>query len=265
MVGANYTGGRRNAAIARSRDTAGRLQRGHFSKQRLGILTTALRSRRPDHQPLSRCRPSSAADNLNPISPPGYCTPAATVYDISLGHARRDLAQKQLKLCQQTKHDFYPHHHGDGPSSPSLQPGQPRPDPYVRNDLPTVTSVEPSTSLALTGKEEPDNAPSPQTLLLATALTPSTSHTIPPPQPEPAFPQPSLPEQQPTPATEMPPKRRSKILDLIDISNRELLLFPDAAVCRATCFQHTSRESRRASPFIMHHMHTPHYSPYAPP
>ena len=231
MVGANYTGGRRNAAKARSRDTTGRLQRGHFSKQRLGILTDALRSRRPDHQPLTgpRSRPSAVADHsdltsnprsgsLLPVSVYSTCAPAATVYDISLGHAQRDLAQKKLQLPAQ-------HRTSGGPLS---QPGQPRPDLCVRNDLPAVTPVDLSTPHALTGKGEPDPAPSSQTLLPPScATTPSPSHSLPKPNfhQELAIRRGSLLENQPTPVTELPSKPQSKILDLIDISDREHILF----------------------------------------
>ncbi|KIP11169.1 hypothetical protein PHLGIDRAFT_157855 [Phlebiopsis gigantea 11061_1 CR5-6] len=42
MAGANYMGGRRNAAKARVRDTDGRLQRSHFSKQRFPVLAKGL-------------------------------------------------------------------------------------------------------------------------------------------------------------------------------------------------------------------------------
>lgn len=253
MVGANYTGGRRNAAKARSKDTTGRLQRGHFSKQRLGILTDALRSRRPDHLPLTRSRPSVGADNpnltSNPrsgslISPSGYPTsaPTATVYDISLGHAKRDLAQKQLRL-QPARIDFHPHPNTDSLFLPPLQPG-----PSISSDSPAVAPLESSTSLVLTGKGEPNPAFSPQTLLLATtsaavpscATIPSQAHTLPQPspRPEPAFARGSLTEKQATPVTTgQPSKRRSKVLHLIDISDREHILFlrlsrnPALSVC----------------------------------
>ena len=228
MVGANYTGGRRNAAKARSKDTTGRLQRGHFSKQRLGILTDALRSRRPDHVPPTRSRPSVGADNpnltSNPrsgslFSPSGY--PTATVHDISLGHAKRDLARKQLRL-QPARIDFHPDGLLSGPST--------------QGDSPAVAPSESSTSLALTGKGEPNPTFIPQTLLLATtsaaapscATIPSRSHTLPQPspRPEPAFARGSLTEKQASPVTTgQPSKRRSKILDLIDISDREHILF----------------------------------------
>jgi hypothetical protein len=42
MTGANYTGGKRNAARDRSRDASGRLQRGYFSRQRLNLLANGL-------------------------------------------------------------------------------------------------------------------------------------------------------------------------------------------------------------------------------
>ena len=214
MVGANYTGGRRNAAKARSKDTTGRLQRGHFSKQRLAILTDALRSRRPDHQPLTCSRPAAAADHPNPTSNPrsgslySTPTPAATIYDISLGHAQRDLAQKKALR------------NGGGPFLPT------RLDPCVRNDLPAVTPVDSSTSLALTGKGEPDPAAAPQTLLPPScATTPSPpSHSLPQPNSpqESPFRRRSLLERQPAPVTRLP---RSKILDLIHISDREHIPF----------------------------------------
>lgn len=213
MVGANYTGGRRNAAKARSRDTTGRLQRGHFSKQRLGILTDALRSRRPDHQPPTR---PATDDNPNLTSnprsgsfvSPSRCftsAPAATVYDISLRHARSDLAQKQLRLRK--------------PAHPAV------------------------TSPVLTGKGE---AFSPQTLPLATtsaaipscATTASTPNTLPQPsrRPEPAFPRRSFLQKQPAPVTRIPSKRQSKILDLIDISDREHIL--SSAGSLGACVRH---------------------------
>ena len=220
MVGANYTGGRRNAAKARSKDTTGRLQRGHFSKQRLGILTDALRSRRPDHQspPRSTDDPNLASNPRSGslVPPSGYstCTPAATVYDISLGHAQRDLARKHP-----TRHDF----------SPSIS-GLPDLNPYSQNDLPAVAPVGPSAPLALTERGEPEPASNAQTLLPATPSTaipscptlssPRRSQPQPSPHPGPA----SLPEG-PAPVTELHSKRRSKILDLIDISDRELFFF----------------------------------------
>jgi len=277
MVGANYTGGRRNAAKARSKDTTGRLQRGHFSKQRLGILTDALRSRRLDHQSPCRSRPSAVADNSNPtsISWSGYstCTPAATIFDISLGHAKRDLAQKHRQSTQQ---DFHLHRNDGGPFSPSLRSRQPCLDPSVRNDLPPVTSAESSTSVALTGNGNPDPASSLQTLLLETpsaakpscATSASASHPLPQPSShsEPTLPRASLPENQPTPVTEVSSKRRSKILDLIDISDRKppyafiLFLF---RIPRFAVSDTSSHESQSASLFIIYHL--AHCPPYTPP
>ena len=256
MVGANYTGGRRSAAKARSKDTTARLQRGHFSKQRLGILTNALRSR-PDHQSLSRSRPWAAADNPNLNS---ACTPAATVYDISLGHAQRDLAQKQRQRRQSTQRL----RSNDGlPFSPSKKSGQPCLDPSI---LPPVTSIESSASLAL------NSAHSLQTLLPATAsaaipscATPSSpSHPQPRPnsRPEPAFRRASLPEHQPTPVTEMPSKRRSKILDLLDISDRKRLCFVLRFLDLSTaCARHTTPQisARLAVYYILYRtLFTPH-------
>ncbi|KAF9448654.1 hypothetical protein P691DRAFT_800434 [Macrolepiota fuliginosa MF-IS2] len=42
MAGANYTGGRRNAAKARSRDKTGRIQKDFFGRRRLNILSKGL-------------------------------------------------------------------------------------------------------------------------------------------------------------------------------------------------------------------------------
>lgn len=271
MPGANYTGGRRNAAKARSKDTTGRLQRGHFSKQRLGILADALRTRRTDHQSLSSSRPSPDDPNLPSNSPSGSlispsvystCTPAATIYDISLGHAKRDLAQKQRRR-HSAQQDFHPHRNDGLPFSPSPQPCL---DPSVRNDFPTVTSP------VLTGNGEPDPAPSSQTLLPATtsAAIPSCTSSSSPsrprsrqsPHPEPASHRASFPEKQPTPVTETPLKRRSKVLDLIDISDRKRFLSSsDSSVCRTahvrlhTILQITTR-------FAVYHIS--HIVPYSP-
>lgn len=220
MVGANYTGGRRNAAKARSKDTTGRLQRGHFSKQRLGILTNALGSRGPDHNSLS-CPPVADNPNLTArprsgslISPSGYptCMPIATVHDISLGHAKRDLARNHLQpqLRQSIQQDSHLHRNSDIPS--------PQPQQH-RLGLPTVTSVQSPTPLALTGKGEPDPAHNLQTLLPATTSVGQPCAT-PLSRPEPAL-HLTSPEKQPTPFTETPSKRRSRILDLIDASDRK--------------------------------------------
>jgi len=270
MVGANYTGGRRNAAKARSKDTTGRLQRGHFSKQRLGILTDALRSRRPDHIPLTRSLPSVGADNpnltSNPrsgslISPSGYptSTPTATVYDISLGHARRDLAQKQLRLHQPPRPDF---HNTDGLFSSG---------PSIPGDSPAVTPLE--SSPTLTGKGEPNQTFSP--LLTTTsaavpscATIPSQSHTLPQPspRPEPAFARGSLTEKQATPVTTgQPSKRRSKILDLIDISDREHILFLRLPRNLSVFRHHPSSFVVRclsSSPYKPHHERSYSYSTF---
>ena len=196
MVGANYTGGRRNAAKVRSKDTTASLQRGHFSKQRLGILIDALRSRGPDH------RPPTDNHNLttNPresgsfVPPSGYstCAPLATIYDISLGHARRDLARKQLKPRQST----YLNRNNE-PSTP--QPERPHPV------FPPTASVEPSIT-APAGKSETDSASSLHPLLPPVVSKPSTSEPV--------------PENKST-RNEVPSKPRSRILDLIDASDRE--------------------------------------------
>ncbi|KAL6298768.1 hypothetical protein BKA93DRAFT_37077 [Sparassis latifolia] len=42
MAGANYMGGKRNAAKARVKDATGRAQRNHFGKQKLSVLSTGL-------------------------------------------------------------------------------------------------------------------------------------------------------------------------------------------------------------------------------
>lgn len=252
MVGANYTGGRRNAAKARSKDTATRLQRGHFSKQRLGILTGALGSRRPDHESLSR-PPVTDNPNLTAhlrsgflISPSGYstCTPVATVHDISLGHAKRDLARKHLQpqLSQSTQHNSHFHRNEDLPFLSSSQPGLHRLRP------PAATSVQSPSSLALTGKQEPDSTPSLQTLLPAGTSVGQPSATSSPPHTEPA-PRPPSPEKQ-------PPIRRSKILDLVDASDREHTFssFLDLPHCMCT----TPLESRRAWRSLYNTSHTVH-------
>lgn len=262
MGGANYTGGRRNAAKARSKDTTTRLQRGHFSKQRLGILTDALRSRRTDHhQSLSHSRLSPDDPNLTSNSPSGSlispsvystCTPAATVYDISLEHAKRDFAQKQRQRQSAQLHWT------DGlPSSPCL-------DPSARNDLPAVTSP------VLTGNGKPDTtAPSSQTLLSATtpaAIPSCTSSSSSPSRPlsrQSSYPEPephpaSLSEKQPTPVTDV---RRSKVLDLIDISDRERFCFlrTPRFVALPVSMYIPSHKSWRTFLFIIYHT-----APYRP-
>ncbi|KAF8461813.1 hypothetical protein DFH94DRAFT_173924 [Russula ochroleuca] len=42
MTGANYTGGKRNVARTRFRDSARRVQKNHFGRRRLGILSRGL-------------------------------------------------------------------------------------------------------------------------------------------------------------------------------------------------------------------------------
>lgn len=207
MVGANYTGGRRNAAKARSKDTTGRLQRGHFSKQRLGILTDALRARRADHHSLSH-DPNLVSDprpgSLVSLFGHSVCAPAATVYDISLGHAKRDLAQKQRQKPQAFRlrqNDGYPL---------SLS-GEGSLDQSDQNDTPTVTSIESSASLALTEKGEPGSVSGLYTLIPATTPTVNSSCSTPPPQS--------------TPVTEISPRQRSNILDSLDVSGRKYRRF----------------------------------------
>ncbi|KAJ7650795.1 hypothetical protein FB45DRAFT_888812, partial [Roridomyces roridus] len=66
--GANYMGGKRNAARARSKDTTRRTHKAHFGRQRLDILTNGL---------LGRNTTSNAFG------------PRATASDIELSHAKQ--------------------------------------------------------------------------------------------------------------------------------------------------------------------------------
>nr|GAT52447.1 predicted protein [Mycena chlorophos] len=69
--GANYMGGRRNAARTRSKDTVGRAQKNHFHRQRLDVLSNGL---------------SRAQTGRAPSVTSGY-GPKATAEDIGLSHA----------------------------------------------------------------------------------------------------------------------------------------------------------------------------------
>ncbi|KAI0346544.1 hypothetical protein BDW22DRAFT_1425997 [Trametopsis cervina] len=76
MAGANYMGGRRNAAKARIKDENGRLQKCHFGKQRLSILTKGLG------------RPAASLSSGLPMHPTGSST--EHIAAITLAHARRE-------------------------------------------------------------------------------------------------------------------------------------------------------------------------------
>ncbi|KAH8118199.1 hypothetical protein DFH11DRAFT_883990 [Phellopilus nigrolimitatus] len=72
MAGANYMGGRRNAARARTKDVTGRVQKGHFMKQRHQILVRGLQEDFRD-------------DTDKHSTQPGHKE------EISLAHAKKDL------------------------------------------------------------------------------------------------------------------------------------------------------------------------------
>ncbi|KAI5122750.1 hypothetical protein M0805_009833 [Coniferiporia weirii] len=78
MAGANYMGGRRNAARARTKDVAGRVQKGHFSKQRHQILAQGLHSGPRDETRDQSTRPG-----------PGR------VEEITFAHAKNDICGKR--------------------------------------------------------------------------------------------------------------------------------------------------------------------------
>ncbi|THH09030.1 hypothetical protein EW145_g2304 [Phellinidium pouzarii] len=75
MTGANYMGGRRNAARARTKDIASRVQKGHFSKQRHQILVQGLQD-------------GIRVDKVDRAVQPGC------VGDINLAHAKKDIQGK---------------------------------------------------------------------------------------------------------------------------------------------------------------------------
>ncbi|KAJ7056691.1 hypothetical protein C8F01DRAFT_1154601 [Mycena amicta] len=76
--GTNYMGGRRNAARAKSRDTVGRAQKHHFSRQRLDIISNGLGpGRRPPS--VGKYQPTTAGFGLKATA------------DIGLSHARRQV------------------------------------------------------------------------------------------------------------------------------------------------------------------------------
>ncbi|KAH7884492.1 hypothetical protein F5I97DRAFT_1929350 [Phlebopus sp. FC_14] len=78
MVGANYMGGKRNAARARTKDIAGRIQKRHFGKQR---LASAL------------CRTSN--DRVRKPKLP------SVLPDMSLAHARRRSHPAEIAACKE--------------------------------------------------------------------------------------------------------------------------------------------------------------------
>ncbi|KAF8841808.1 hypothetical protein BDN67DRAFT_489364 [Paxillus ammoniavirescens] len=71
MAGANYMGGKRNAARARTKDAAGRAQKRHFGRQRLAAALCMTREDRRIH-----------------LSKP---TLSSVLPEIDLAHARRDI------------------------------------------------------------------------------------------------------------------------------------------------------------------------------
>ncbi|KAJ6488114.1 hypothetical protein C8R47DRAFT_1320511 [Mycena vitilis] len=62
--GANYMGGKRNAARARSKDTTGRVHKNYFGRQRLDILSKGLRGRAPSGGNTSGHGPRISASNI---------------------------------------------------------------------------------------------------------------------------------------------------------------------------------------------------------
>ncbi|KAI0671568.1 hypothetical protein C8Q78DRAFT_782650 [Trametes maxima] len=72
MPGANYMGGKRNAARARVKDAAGKVQRDHFGKKRFEILRSGL-----SRGQASAGQPGIARNGARPVP------------EISLAHARR--------------------------------------------------------------------------------------------------------------------------------------------------------------------------------
>ncbi|KZT73132.1 hypothetical protein DAEQUDRAFT_508459 [Daedalea quercina L-15889] len=89
MGGANYMGGKRNFVRARAKDAAGKAQRNHFGKQRLGILAKCL-----SKAPLEKS--SSAASVVHAVS------------RISLAHAKRDF-QIQPRNAPPSEHGSLSH------------------------------------------------------------------------------------------------------------------------------------------------------------
>ncbi|KAI0091369.1 hypothetical protein BDY19DRAFT_991928 [Irpex rosettiformis] len=89
MAGANYMGGRRNAMKARARDTDGKLQKNHFGKQRLSVLTKGLgkalnsASNKPS---LLSNGPTHSSNQLSEISLAHAWRPSLSSYNNSDGH-----------------------------------------------------------------------------------------------------------------------------------------------------------------------------------
>ncbi|CCM04997.1 uncharacterized protein FIBRA_07195 [Fibroporia radiculosa] len=65
MAGANYMGGKRNAARARVKDTAGRAQKSYFGKQRLGMLAKCLNKSHSQTLSGTRARDRSGLSDIS--------------------------------------------------------------------------------------------------------------------------------------------------------------------------------------------------------
>ncbi|KII89854.1 hypothetical protein PLICRDRAFT_52994 [Plicaturopsis crispa FD-325 SS-3] len=87
MAGANYMGGKRNVAKARAKDGTSRLQKGHFSRQRLDILNKGLGGSRD-----ALHSGNTQAGN-------------ALVPDIGLAHAQRHLSN--TTNCGSPRHETH--------------------------------------------------------------------------------------------------------------------------------------------------------------
>ncbi|EMD34103.1 hypothetical protein CERSUDRAFT_125802 [Gelatoporia subvermispora B] len=95
MAGANYMGGKRNAVRARAKDAVGKIQKNHFGKQRLDILSKGLRK-------VHAQTPLAGRASIGK-SPP----------EISLAHARHLPRASPSQIQQQGKHvSAIPHHMG---------------------------------------------------------------------------------------------------------------------------------------------------------
>ncbi|KAJ3524063.1 hypothetical protein NM688_g8628 [Phlebia brevispora] len=64
MAGANYMGGRVNAAKARVRDADGRMQRNHFGKQKLAVLSRGLHHRGNDGKNIQSAHKDDAISSI---------------------------------------------------------------------------------------------------------------------------------------------------------------------------------------------------------
>ncbi|OSD06352.1 hypothetical protein PYCCODRAFT_1464305 [Trametes coccinea BRFM310] len=103
MPGANYMGGKRNAARARVKDATGKAQRDHFGKKRFEILRTGL----------SKGHGSARGQ------PSGMGSGPRVIPEISLAHAPR--ARKQPDLYRPTLPDSSGTHLR---SSPATMPSE---------------------------------------------------------------------------------------------------------------------------------------------